>query len=93
MKFLFFECRGERYCVHENGNLTKVGHHVSNQWKFLGVSFHHWKQTIEVTCEQAFNDPKTIIGGLVWDKDHGTIRQWGGKYNGKLPRITSARIN
>jgi hypothetical protein len=92
-KFLFFRHGDDTYCVHEDGNITIIGNAISGHWKFLGVSFHHWKQSIDINCEQAFQNPKSIIGGLVWDNDHGTIGKWSGRYNGKLPRITSAWIN
>ena len=90
---LKFCCRGEWYKVKPNGDLLQVANTYNEwgeTWKFLGVSFHHWRQGIDLSVTEAFQEPKKLIGGLVWDRDHGTSRQWGGQYNGKLPRITQA---
>lgn len=89
---LHFQCRGQWFKVNSNGFMTQEGRQdFSGQWVFLGVSFHHWRTGLDVR----FSDktlPKSLIGGLVWDRDHGTVRQWGGSCAGKLPRITSAYI-
>jgi len=95
MKTLFFECRGEWYKVKENGDMLQVNNTYNrwdSAWKFLGVSFHHWRRGIDKTFKDAFKNPKSIIGGIIWDNDHNTVRQWGGSYCGTLPRITSAYI-
>ena len=92
-KELHFIHFGKEYKVNKNGQLTQCNNkYWGNNWLFLGVSFHHWRNGIDITFEQAFNNPKSIIKGLVWDVDHGTLRKWGGRYLGKLPRITSAWI-
>ncbi|MBC8428193.1 MAG: hypothetical protein H8D94_01845 [Candidatus Pelagibacter sp.] len=92
-KYLRFCCRGEWYKVDDNGDMTQHGNNdFSGQWEFKGVSMHHWKNGIDFDFKDGWNNPSCLIGGLVWDYDHGTIRQWGGSYNGKLPRITSAYI-
>lgn len=92
---LFFKCRGEWYKVKKNGNILQINNTYNkwdNKWLFLGVSFHHWRQGLDLKLKEAFKDPKKLIGGLVWDIDHGTTRQWGGCYCGKFPRITEAYI-
>ena len=61
-------------------------------WVFLGVSFHHWRQGIDLCLAEAFKAPEKLKGGMVWDIDHGTTRQWRGQYYGKLPRITNAYV-
>lgn len=87
---LYFEWMGKWYKVDKNGYLTHVKNDdFSGHWVFLGVSFHHWRQGIDVRFSQT-TLPENLIGGLVWDIDHGTIRQWRGRYNGRLPRITQA---
>jgi len=88
---LYFRCRGEYFKVDEDGNMTKSYSDFSGQWKFLGVSFHHWRNGIDIRYSKEIQ-PENLIGGLVWDLDHGTTRQWGGRYMGKLPRITQAWV-
>jgi hypothetical protein len=77
-----FECRGEWFTVDEQGHINGF-----ENWIFLGVSFHHWRNGIDVSLQEIFNG-ENATGGLVWDKDHGTTRTWGGQWSGKLPRIT-----
>lgn len=90
-KELHYIYRGKEYKVNRQGALTQAGNKsFSYNWHFLGVSFHHWRNGIDVTLDQAFEDPKSIIKGLIWDRDHGTLRRSGGSYFGRLPRITSA---
>lgn len=88
MKTLNFECRGQWYKVNGLGHMTQANNQeFSGQWRFLGVS----KQSNRVTVPFSVNTPaEEFIEGLVWDIDHGTTRQWGGKFNGKLPRVTMA---
>ena len=95
MKTLFFKCRGQWYKVKENGNMLQVNNTYNtwdSAWRFLGVSFHHWRKGIDLTVSDAFLNPKKLINGIVWDIDHGTTRTWGGCYLGKLPRITDAYV-
>ncbi len=91
---LCFVHRRERFLINEKGEIQRIDtpYEISGDWLFLGVSFHHWSNHIDVDLKQAFNDPRLLIKGLVWDLDHGTIRQWSGRYNGKLPRITDAYL-
>jgi hypothetical protein len=90
---LHFKCRGEWFLVNEEGNMTQERHPTfSEGWKFLGVSFHHWKNSIDLHFEEAKTNPTKLIGGLVWDFDHGSIRRWGGQYFGRLPRITAVYV-
>ncbi len=91
-KVLHFTTRGQDYHVNESGDIYYNDLNPSGDWKFLGVSHHHWSNHIDVHLDAAFDNPKSLIGGLVWDLDHGTTRQWGGSYNGKLPRITAAYV-
>lgn len=60
------------------------------EWVILGVSHHHWRNSIDVPITPDV-DPEQLEGGLVWDLDHGTTRVWGGSYHGKLPRIRYAK--
>ncbi len=96
---LRFECRGEWFSVNEKGGIRrdvfKDDPHYgefSNDWILLGGSTHHWHRKITVPINKIIENPKLFIGCLVWDLDHGHVRQWGGKYQGKLPRVTNAYI-
>ena len=94
-KKLLFQCRGEWYKVKENGDMLQENNTYNEwdkNWKLLGVSFHHWKQNIDIDIKEIFKHPAKMIGGLVWDIDHGTTRQWGGRYNNKLPRVEGAYL-
>lgn len=90
---LEFYFRGQQYLVNEQGriNANGIGHH-SEHWVFLGGSSHHWHNPPTVSLREAFAMPGLLDGCLGWDIDHGTTRQWGGSYYGKLPRITRARV-
>ena len=93
MKILCFYHRGQLYKVNESGMISTYGiNHYSDSWIFLGGSSHHWHNHITVTREQAFKEPSLLNGCLGWDIDHGTTRQWGGRYNGKTPRIQNAYV-
>lgn len=99
-KVLRFMFRGEWYTVSlapetlgqvmQGGNGCKFNL-PHPQWVILGVSTHHWHNhaTVPLTADI---DPASLIGGYVWDVDHGTTRQWGGAGNGKIPRITQAYV-
>jgi hypothetical protein len=95
MKILVIYIRGERYHVNEAGQMvrTDMPMQFHDSWQFLGGSRHHWSRHIDINLKQAFVAPELLKGCLLWDKDHGTVRQWGGSYCGKLPRITSAYIS
>lgn len=93
MKILNFKFRDEYYQVNELGHINRNQRGVfSSSWVFLGGSKHHWSKRINVTLKDAFENPKLLEGCLGWDRDHGTTRQWGGSYNGKLPRITNVYV-
>jgi len=94
MKTLEFNFRGQLYKVDEQGRIDANGiNHFSNTWIFLGGSSHHWHNHITVTRQQAFENPKLLNGCIGWDRDHGTLRRWGGQYCGRLPRISGAHIS
>jgi len=93
MKVLRFYHRFRLYLVNEKGEINSNGlGYYSNTWIFLGGSKHHWSNRINVTLADAFKEPTLLNGCLGWDKDHGTVRTWGGQFGGKLPRITGARV-
>lgn len=90
---LHFQHSGEWYVVNKEGYIIqqrRLYEGFSKRWRFLGVSKHHWRVGIDVALKSAFANPENLIGGIVWDVDCGTTRQWGGRYNGKIPRITNA---
>lgn len=93
MKYLHFSFRGDHYEVNQQGHIKANGlAHFSDQWVFLGGSHHHWRNGIDVPREMAFANPSLLNGCLGWDRDHGTTRQWAGRWCGKLPRITNAYV-
>lgn len=90
---LEFVCRGETFRVNAAGEIMRMDQRQRfSQWLLLGVSMHHWRNGIDITLDAIFKAPERMIGGLVWDRDHGTVRTWGGSYNGRLPRVTAARL-
>ena len=93
MKILEFTFMGEQYKVNEKGHIkTNKLDTFSKNWIFLGGSKHHWRKGIDVYLNDAFNNPEKLNGCLGWDIDHGTYRQWCGRYFGKLPRIRHAFV-
>jgi len=93
MKILTFAFRGEYYQVDEQGRIKANGlPDFSDDWIFLGGSPHHWHSHIVVSLKDAFNLPGLLNGCLGWDRDHGTVRRWGGQYYGRVPRIQNAHI-
>lgn len=93
MKILNFTFRGKPYKVDEKGRINANGiGYFSDNWIFLGGTKHHWSTHITVPLKRAFENPESLNGCLGFDKDHGTMRQWGGSWNGKLPRICRAFI-
>ena len=98
MEVLNICIRGEYYKIDSHGcffggpNNVIAGCKDGHEWKFLGVSYHHWRKGIDRNFNEIIKNPKLAINGLLWDLDHGTIRQWGGQYYGHLPRITKAWI-
>ena len=87
---LHFKCRGIWYKVRDDGMMTREGiPEFSYDWFFLGVSFHHWRKSLDVPFSSDVN-AENFLRGLVWDRDHGTVRSWGGSYFGSLPRVTAA---
>ena len=89
-KFLSIYIRGEWYMIDENGYIFGGPNNIrqpSRNWRFLGVSTHHWHNRIIYTFKDIWENPDLAIHGYLWDEDHGTTRIWGGKYDGHLPRI------
>lgn len=99
MKTLHFIYCGTEYAVSLEketlGHVLQYGSHIFQlphpEWVILGVSKHHWSRTVDVPIVTDIN-PKSLIKGIVWDRDHGTIRKWGGVYFGKIPRISTAWV-
>lgn len=93
MKILHFTFRGEHYMVNESGEI-KCGNNneFSKTWIFRGGITHHLRNWIDVPLQLAFRNPALLNKCLGVDIDHGTCRVWGGRYNGKLPRICNAYV-
>lgn len=96
-KTLHFTHRGIEYLVNQSGEMIQAAREsegFSGQWKFLGITCHHWTRHVSFPLHsRMFDDPKQLIGGIVWDNDYGTVRTWGGMYNGKIPRIQNAWVD
>jgi hypothetical protein len=93
MRSLHFQFRGEHYEVDEHGRIKVNGlREFSDSWIFLGGAKHHWCNRITISLSDAFKNPSDLNGCLGFDEDHGTRRQWGGSYCGKLPRISNAYV-
>ena len=93
MRELRFTFRGEEYRVNEEGHISANGiGQFSKEWVFLGGSCHHWCNSVSLPLAVAFENPKLLNGCLGWDRDHGTVRRWGGLYHGKLARIERAHV-
>jgi hypothetical protein len=84
---LCFTFRGQDYRVNEVGEIKANGlGNYSQDWIFLGGAYHEC-QHITVTRKEAFQNPYLLEGCFGFDIDHGTIREWGGMYDGEPPRI------
>lgn len=93
MKVLCFMFRGKDYLVDERGRINANGiGYFSDDWIFLGGSPHHWHNRVVVTLKDAFEYPILLNRCFGWDRDHGTMRRWGGMYYGKVPRIQNASV-
>jgi len=93
MRVLNFTFRGESYRVNKKGYInTDAFHGFSDTWIFGGGIKHHWGTKVSVTLADAFENPERLNGCLGSDIDHGTMRIWGGRYNGKLPRIENCYV-
>jgi hypothetical protein len=81
MKYSIYH-RGEFSDINEKGEITRAQSPIpSGQWLIVGVSTHwnsrHFTPWVEV---KARLDKGETVEGYVFDRDHGTLRQWG---NGK----------
>jgi len=95
--YLHFLHRDQYYVVNRKGEIRRhIGDSQSEfykDWILIGFSTHHWRNSPDISLEEAFKKPASIVGTLVWDKDHGTFRVWGGRYAGKVPRVRAAWVN
>ena len=91
--------RGETFVVNERGEITQfIGwekiHTFSHQWRIYAVT-QRWNERINMLwsdIKHQLDKGKTVVGYL-YDYDHGTIRFWGGQFDGKLPKIKLKEIN
>ena len=92
---LHFQARGEWYKVKENGDMIQHGNRNNkwdSSWRLEGIA-KYWNGGLAFNTEDLFLDPDLMIGGYVFDVDHGTHRMWAGSYCGHLPRVTAAYID
>ena len=93
MKILNFTFRGEPYQVDEEGRIKANGlKSFSSTWIFLGGMHHHWNTRLTAPLKDVFKNPELLENCLGMDNDHGTVRQWSGMYNGRIPRINNVYI-
>ncbi len=92
MEVLEIVIRGECFLVDSKGKIkSQQFRDFSDTWLFKGVSTHHWHNRVTIPFNVIWENPQKAINGFFWDIDHGTVRCWGGCYNGKLPRVESCR--
>lgn len=95
MKYFEFYCRGEWYAVNENAEITQLSNlsrGFSGGWHLKAIVKHHWSGPARwIRWDEIKKDPSIMCGHMVIDVDHGTTRQWGGSYNGGLPRVVTTR--
>ena len=90
---LTFEYNGQTYFVDCSGRINANGIRAfSNSWIFKGGSRHIRRNGIDVTRGQAWENPELLNGCYGWDWDHGTNRAWRSVRNGKVARISGARL-
>ena len=63
----------EKESTHRDGSAYRF----SGQWRFLGMSFHHWaNHYTRWTDIRAKVLAGEAVRGYVWDHDHGSTRSW-----------------
>ena len=95
-KYVEFYCRGGMFIADSEGRITTrehfdTGGDFSGGWILRGVAKKWNRNSIDVTFAEIWDDPSRMYNGYVYDTDHGTNRMWGGRYEGKIPRVQFAR--
>ena len=90
IEILIIQIRGEIYHVNSIGQFVRTDMLMKfhDNWRFLGVSTHHWNNHIVHNFTTIWQNPDLAINGYLWDLAHGTTLIWGGSYNGRLPKVT-----
>lgn len=99
MKVLEFNYAGTRYEISLEkktlGHIIRYGRHKwplpHPSWVMLGISTHHWHRRVTILLQPDIR-AEELRGGIVWDRDHGRVRTWNGRYMGKLPRVEQPYI-
>ena len=85
------QARGTRYQISSNGNISYPGVKPSGDWKLFAIG-KRWNtspfNSMRWTEIKFLMDEGKTIKGYVHDIDHGTLRSWGGKWDGKIPVAT-----
>lgn len=70
-----------------------VGDNFSENWKIFSI-VKYWNSKILKSWEDIKKelDISKTVSGYLYDVDHGTIRFWGGKMGGKLPKVEIYKI-
>lgn len=88
--------RGQSYLITEDGWITYrdpgKDHYPSTSWVIVAVT-DRWNQKPMTGLNdwlsvKARLDRGETVTGYMWDRDHGTLRMWGGRYAGKTPKVT-----
>ena len=71
----------EHYPVSRDGLIGRQGYKMGNmteQWKVLGMTFHHWSRRPVPWKELRMRlESGETLRGYLWDLDHGGVRTWG----------------
>lgn len=92
-EYLYLQHAGDGYVVNSKGYMLQENNNhneFSDSWKLLGVSTHHMQTRPTITFKEIWENPYLVRNAYIWDRDHGTVRLWSGKYAGRLPRVSIA---
>jgi hypothetical protein len=94
MKILVIQIRGKIYHINEIGQMVRTDMPMKfhDSWIFVGGIHHHWCNSVTRVFKDTWKNPEILLGCLLVDRDHNTLRVWGGRYNGRIPRITKSYI-
>ena len=82
---------GEYYHVDTEGRIKRLGikgFGFSNTWTVYGVAERWNSHPVPWNIIKKHLNTGATVTGYLYDVDHGTVRMWGGKYAGKLPKVT-----
>lgn len=90
--------RGQTYMLTPEGHIkrTDMAHSPSSSWVVVAV-VPRWNSrpqygTNDWPALKSELDAGKTISGYLYDRDHGTLRMWGGIYGGKVPKVTIRKV-